>query len=287
MSSRLQQARAALLRAERQWQGSAACVHGGRPALITRAFGDIDLTTYFSAGGLMPTGLHEIMTEHHDSAASALAWHIASLTADMKTGHGKTAPNQNNMAWAANSTNGTSPKPATILWVQQRKALDQGQVYAPALFAPSHMEASAARHTHHPDLVMMNIDQQQTALWTCEEAAKSGQVGNIILETTDYDLTTARRLQLACEAGSCRLIVLRHHRAGQKIAPSPAWSRWHITAHGIYRKLSLIGGRGVRPASWKVYIDEATLLVSVAAPLENGLPPQSQSTSRMRYPVHA
>lgn len=258
MTSRLQQARAALLRAEKQWQGHAACVNGGQSVLIKRAFGGIDLGNHFAAGGLMPTGLHEIMTEHHDSAASALAWYMAGLSP-----HSHQSAKQN--------------KPATRLWVQHRKALDQGQVYAPALFAK--------QSNPQCELVMMNIDQQQTALWTCEEAAKSGQIGNVILETTDYDLTTARRLQLACEAGSCRLIVLRQHRAGQKIAPSPAWSRWHITPHGIYRKLSLIGGRGVRPASWKVCIDEATLRISVAAPLENRLPPKPHAIPEIRYPA--
>ena len=274
MTSRLQQARAALIRAERQCQGHAACVHGGQPALIKQAFDNIDLTKYFAAGGLMPTGLHEIMTEHHDSAASALAWDMTRLSAQMRpSGKYTVLSNKQN-------------KPATILWVQHRKALDQGQVYAHALFAAS--ADGAMRPKPRPDLVMMNVDQQQTALWTCEEAAKSGQIDNIILETTDYDLTTARRLQLACEAGSCRLIVLRHHRAGQNIAPSPAWSRWHITPHGIYRKLSLIGGRGVRPASWKVYIDEATLLVSVADTLENRLPPGCcHTTAAHKQPVHA
>lgn len=256
MTSKLQQARAALLRAEKQWQGRAACVDGGREHLITRAFGDIDLKPHFSVGGLMPTGLHEIMAEHADSATSALAWYLAGLDAEPSP-HAKTS---------------------TVLWVRQRKALDQGQLYPPALFT------SPARHT----LVMMTIDQQQTALWACEEAAKSGQIATIILETTDYDLTTARRLQLACEAGDTRLIVLRHHRAGQNIAPSPAWSRWHITPHDIYRKLSLIGGRGVRPASWKVYIDEATLLVSVADTLENRLPPGCcHATAAHKQPVHA
>jgi len=256
MASKLQQARAALMQVENQWQGRAASVNSGREHLITRAFGDIDLKPYFAAGGLMPTGLHEIMTEHDDSATSALAWYMAGLQA--------TASPQAQMP--------------TVLWVRQRKALDQGKLYPPALFA------SPARH----NLVMMTINQQQTALWACEEAAKSGQIATIILETTDYDLTAARRLQLACEAGNTRLIVLRHHRAGQNIAPSPAWSRWQIKPQGTYRKLSLIGGRGVRPASWKVTIDEATLFVSVADTLENRLSPGCcHTTSAHKQPVHA
>ncbi|WP_085585300.1 ImuA family protein [Thalassospira mesophila] len=257
MTSKLQQARAALLRAENQWQGRAACVDGGGARLITRAFGNIDLRPHFSAGGLMPTGLHEIMTEHDDSATSALAWYMAGL-------HTEPSPHA---------------KTPTVLWVRQRKALDQGRLYPPALFASP---------VHH-NLIMMTIDQQQTALWACEEAAKSGQITTIILEATDYDLTAARRLQLACEAGETRLIVLRYHRAGQNIAPSPAWSRWQIKPQETYRKLSLIGGRGVRPASWKVNIDEATLLVSVADTLENRLPPEGyhRPTAARKQSVYA
>jgi protein ImuA len=144
---------------------------------------------------------------------------------------------------------------------------------------------------------MMSVDQQDTALWTCEEVAKSGQVGAIVIETTDYDLTTARRLQLACEKGGTRIIVLRPAHRG--LGTSSAWTRWQISpvaqrhihsiqeqqtpsdqnshiatspSTGNIHQLSLIGGRGVRPGSWKVKADAATFSLSVVDPLENRLP---------------
>jgi protein ImuA len=277
---RLDQARAALRRAEKQWKGSLANPSGGTDRVIRHAFG-IDLAPYFSLGGLMPVGLHEVMTAHDDGAASALACALARLRA----------------------ANIASPaKPGTVLWIRQRRAIDQGTLYTPAILGDMHRPdwhaplSEDQKSTPHPkdlgDLVMMNVDQPQSALWACEEAAKSGQVPTVIVEITGYDLTAARRLQLACEAGGARLIALRRWHPGHGIAPSPAWSRWRIEGlpartggrgfeRGNDRNLNLIGGRGVRPGRWRVSLDDATLSLSVADALENRLPSFGQHRQRV------
>jgi protein ImuA len=166
----------------------------------------------------------------------------------------------------------SAPPPGKgIFWIRQRRALDQGGFYA----------LSLPMAALEPEPLMMTVDQQATALWTCEEVAKSGQVRAVIIETTDYDLTTARRLQLACESGGTRIIVLRPLARNGRIPTSSAWTRWQITPVNAFapterptgndHHLSLIGGRGVRPGSWKVKTDATTFSLSVADPLENRL----------------
>lgn len=256
---RLHQARAALARAEQQWKVQVSCMSGGADGVIAHAFGGDFLADHISIGGLAPIGLHEVVCAHDDGAASLLAWYLATVGQhqDMQTAKG-------------------------LFWIRQRRALDQGGFYA--LSMPADML--------DPEPLMMTVDQQATALWTCEEAAKSGQVGAVIIETTDYDLTTARRLQLACEAGGTRIIVMRPQPRNGHLPPSSAWTRWRITSqdsstntsHSSHKQttptgnahhLSLIGGRGVRPGSWKVKTDATTFSLSLVDPLENRLSDQS------------
>lgn len=249
---RLHLARAALQRAEKQWKGQVTCLPGGVDRIIRRAFGGVDLAHHISIGGIAPVGLHEIMCGHDDTAASVLAWYLARLSIGDQTGK-------------------------SLFWVRQRRAIDQGGLYPLSL-----------PETDMP--VMMVVDQQATALWTCEEAAKSGQIASIIVETTDYDLTAARRLQLACEAGHTRLIAIRHMRSDGKTIASSAHTRWRITPDapnatkhsttGNRHILSLIGGRGVRPGSWRMQIDATTFSLSVADALENRLPPDRYAENR-------
>ncbi len=246
---RIHQARAALARAEQQWKVQVSCLSGRTDEVITHAFGGMFLCDHISIGGLAPVGLHEVLCGHDDCAASLLAWYLATLT----------------------DPNTTSETPKGIFWIRQRRALDQGGFYA----------LSLPMMALEPEPLMMTVDQQATALWTCEEVAKSGQVRAVIIETTDYDLTTARRLQLACESGGTRIIVLRPIARNGRIPTSSAWTRWQITPVNAFgsterptgndHHLSLIGGRGVRPGSWKVKTDATTFSLSVADPLENRL----------------
>lgn len=245
---RLHLARAALQRAEKQWKGEVTCLPGGADRIIRRAFG-IELAHHISIGGIAPVGLHEIICGHDDTGASVLAWYLARLSIGDQTGK-------------------------NLFWIRQRRAIDQGGLY------PLSLPGEDAP-------IMMAVDQQATALWTCEEAAKSGQIASIIVETTDYDLTAARRLQLACEAGHTRLIAIRHMRSDGKTIASSAHTRWRITPEAVKHSttdnrhiLNLIGGRGVRPGSWKVKIDATTFSLSVADALENRLPPDRYAGNR-------
>jgi protein ImuA len=219
--------------------------------MISHAFGAMPLSPNISLGGIAPFGLHEVICCHDAGASSILAWYLAQI-----------APGKPEQELGRRS----------VFWVRQRRAIDQGGFYHLAL--PINLDAGV-----HP--LMMVVDHQATALWACEEVARSGQVASVILETTDYDLTVARRLQLACESGGTRIIVLRPVARNGRIPTSSAWTRWQITPvnalpstgrpTGNDHYLSLIGGRGVRPGSWKVKTDATTFSLSVVDPLENRL----------------
>lgn len=249
-AQRLNDARAALAQAEKQWRGSVACSVDAESRVIAHAFGDIPLSRNISIGGFAPIGLHEVICGHDMGAASVLAWQLAQI------GSGK--PD-------------VKPVHRSVFWIRQRRAIDQGGFYHLAL-----PETSVTR----PRPLMLTVDHQVTALWAGEEIAKSGQIASVILETTDYDLTAARRMQLACEAGRTRMIVLRRAlpHAG-RLMPSSALTRWKIepalgtqqNMTGNIHYLSLIGGRGVRPGSWKVKADATAFSLSVVDPLEDRL----------------
>ncbi|MDG4717817.1 MULTISPECIES: ImuA family protein [Thalassospira] len=218
--------------------------------VVAHAFGSMSLSSNISLGGIAPFGLHEVIFCHDAGASSVLAWYLAQID------QGK--PD-------------TESAGRSVFWIRQRRAIDQGGFYHLAL----PMSADARFQP-----LMMVVDQQATALWACEEVAKSGQVASIILETTDYDLTASRRLQLACEVAGTRMIVMRRASQGNRMMPSSALTRWRIepvsgvtqNRTGNIHHLSLIGGRGVRPGSWRVKVDATTFSLSVVAPLENRMP---------------
>ncbi|KJE35899.1 protein ImuA [Thalassospira sp. HJ] len=250
LTERLNEARAALIRAEKICRGPNAGFPAQAGQVASHAFGAMPLSSNINLGGIALFGLHEVICDHDAGASSILAWHLAQI--DQGKPEGK-------------------PARRSVFWIRQRRAIDQGGLYHLSL--PMLSDAGAQS-------LMMVVDQQATALWACEEVAKSGQVASIILETTDYELTASRRLQLACEAAGTRMIVMRRASQGNRIMPSSALTRWKIEpASGAARNrtgnihhLSLIGGRGVRPGSWKVKTDATTFSLSVVAPLENRLP---------------
>ena len=249
LTERLDEARAALAQLDKQWKGQVACPDGETGGVISHAFGNVSLSRHIGPVGIRSVGLHEVVCGHDDGAASVLAWHLAQI------GESKCE---------------TGPCGKSVFWIRQRRALDQGRFY----------------HLSLPDLasgppsLMMTTGQQVTALWACEEVAKSGQVASVILETTDYGLTAARRLQLACEKAGTRLIVLRRAQQTNRLAPSSALTRWKIepsddrktNSTGNIHHLSLIGGRGVRPGGWRVEINAATFSISVVDAMEDRLP---------------
>jgi protein ImuA len=113
------------------------------------------------------------------------------------------------------------------------------------------------------DLVLVQAPRPVDGLWAMEEALRCPGVAGALLVLRTLDLTAARRLQLAAEAGGAVGLLLRPDEEGEAGGASAALTRWRIgalagtgaTAHDLGDprwQLDLLRCRGGKPASWRV-----------------------------------
>jgi len=110
------------------------------------------------------------------------------------------------------------------------------------------------------DLVLVQAPRRAEALWAMEESLRCPGVAGVLLLAETVEMTAARRLQLAAEAGGGIGLLLRP--AGSVDAATVAMTRWRVDALpgaggaqalGDPRwRLSLERGRGAQPQSWDV-----------------------------------
>ncbi|MFC7476939.1 ImuA family protein [Dankookia sp. GCM10030260] len=115
------------------------------------------------------------------------------------------------------------------------------------------------------DLVLVQAPRRQDALWAMEESLRCPGVAGALLAVDGLDLTAARRLQLAAEAGGAIGLLLCPD-TGEAGGATAALTRWRVgalagTASGIGSahdlgdprwSLELLRGRGARPQRWEV-----------------------------------
>ncbi|TDH61877.1 hypothetical protein E2C06_14100 [Dankookia rubra] len=111
------------------------------------------------------------------------------------------------------------------------------------------------------DLVLVQAPRRQDALWAMEESLRCPGIAGALLAADGLDLTTARRLQLAAEAGGAIGLLLRPDGEAEAGATA-ALTRWRVGAlagtggaHDLGDprwSLELLRGRGVRPQRWDV-----------------------------------
>lgn len=111
------------------------------------------------------------------------------------------------------------------------------------------------------DLVLVQAPRPVDGLWAMEEALRCSAVAGALLVLRTLDLTAARRLQLAAEAGGALGLLLRPDE--EDSAASAALTRWRVgalpgtgsSAHdpGNPRwRLDLLRCRGGKPGRWHV-----------------------------------
>jgi protein ImuA len=113
------------------------------------------------------------------------------------------------------------------------------------------------------ELVMVRAPRPADGLWAMEEALRCPAVGGALLTLSELDLTAARRLQLAAEAGGALGLLLRPDT--EEAGPSAALTRWRVDAlpgnggapglqgHSLGDprwSLDLLRCRGGTPRSW-------------------------------------
>ena len=109
-----------------------------------------------------------------------------------------------------------SKKPA--LWIARR-----GGLYMPGLtdfgIAPER-------------LLFARADRETALFWALEEALASNALSAVVGEVEALDRVAGRRLQLAAEAAGCPCFLLQRRSVAARRAepPSPALTRWRVTA---------------------------------------------------------
>ncbi len=112
------------------------------------------------------------------------------------------------------------------------------------------------------NLVLVQAPRPVDGLWAMEEGLRCPGVAGALLVLRDLDLTAARRLQLAAEAGCAIGLLLRPNV--EEAGASSVLTRWRVgalagtggaAAHDLGDprwRLDLLRCRGGRPESWRV-----------------------------------
>ena len=111
------------------------------------------------------------------------------------------------------------------------------------------------------ELVLVRAPRPSDGLWAMEEALRCPAVAGALLNLSELDLTAARRLQLAAEAGGALGLLLRPDT--EDAGPSAALTRWRVnalpsaggSAHSLGDPrwhLDLLRCRGGTPRAWTV-----------------------------------
>jgi len=121
------------------------------------------------------------------------------------------------------------------------------------------------------DLVLVQARRRDEALWAMEESLRCPGVAGALLLTETVEMTAARRLQLAAEAGGGVGLLLRP--AGPAQSVTSAMTRWRVAALpsdggaqslGDPRwRLTLERGRGSQPQLWEVAWREAAARLDI------------------------
>lgn len=102
------------------------------------------------------------------------------------------------------------------------------------------------------DLVLVHARRPADALWAMEEALRCPGVAGALLVGPSLDLTSARRLQLAAEAGGALGLLLRED--ADPASTTAALTRWRVASApgaGDPRwELELLRCRGGKPRHW-------------------------------------
>jgi protein ImuA len=168
---------------------------GAADQTVRVSLGDARLDALLPGGGLGLGGLHQVVPGRLEWDDGPAAGFIAGLLG---------------RALAA------SAKPA--LWVARR-----GDLHLPGL----------ADFGIAPERLLLAKAGSETALfWALEEALASGALAGVVGESEALDRVAGRRLQLAAEAAACPCFLLQRRSVAARRAepPSPALTRWRVTA---------------------------------------------------------
>lgn len=136
------------------------------------------------------------------------------------------------------------PRRGAIAWVSQHKMmLDHGSCL-PAGFS----ELSAARRSR----VSITVSKLTDALWTIEEAVRSGAVSGVIAEIGSIDFTASRRLALASGRHGVPVILLMPYTCNGSTAAS---ARWRVSPRPSSQ--NIFDGRAPGYPRWRAVLERS------------------------------
>jgi protein ImuA len=218
-------------------------------------FGVAAIDRWLPGGGLPRIGIHEVI-----AARGAGAGFAAALAGRLGAGAGADL--------------------GPVLWVAR-----QAELYGPGL----------ARFGLAPErLILVQAGSESDLLWAMEEGLRTPGLVAVVGELHALDLTAARRLQLAAEAGGGTGLALRPEES--QTGAGAACSRWRVKAWPSGQgeetgwtcwRLALERCRGVAgaPADWIVECRDATGDFALAA--ETGDRPAAPARPRATEAGHA
>lgn len=104
---------------------------------------------------------------------------------------------------------------SSVLWCATSQSLrEYGALYGPGL---------RAFGCDHRRIITVEARRSDDALWVMEEALRSQAVGAVIAHVDAIDLTPARRLALAAQAGATPCIVVSGHASHAMAATATRW----------------------------------------------------------------
>jgi len=217
-----------------------------------------ELDEALPGGGLPLGGLHEIVparSEWDDGPAAGFA--LALLAAVARDAPG----------FPASDFPLAQDAPGALLWVSRHDDLH----------APGCAGLPAER------LLRVGARRDEEVYWALEEGLRCPEVVAVLGEVASFERTASRRLQLAAEAAGRPCFLLRRQAVagGDGAVPSPALTRWRVTAAPSRADLSrglvgrpcwrvdLLRCRGARPNAFLMEWDDATGALALAASLRD------------------
>jgi len=124
-----------------------------------------------------------------------------------------------------------------------------------AWVAPPHTPYAPALEAHGVDLsriMLIHPPAAKDALWTVEQALRSGSCGAVLAWVQKADFHSLRRLQLAAAEGNSLCLLFRPHEAATEASPASLRLRLEAIPEGVRAYPVKYHGAGTRPLGIKL-----------------------------------
>ncbi len=177
------------------------------------------------------------------------------------------------------------PRGALIELIPSRLGIGELQLLLPSLraqsqswVAPPHIPyapALAAAGINLAELLIVRPRNPADSLWAMEQILRSGVASHVLGWHDTMQTSALRRLQLAAEAGACRLFLFRPAHCVKQPSPAPLRLYLEPAENGLY--LRLVKCRGGRPGAMILPLSDAHAVALHSSPAPASRRPASRA----------